>query len=46
MQDYKATQEVDQGALSMVQRMLCDFILKEIIDPKGCFYDPTADAAV
>jgi len=25
--------------------MLAEFILKEIIDPKGCFYDPTADAA-
>jgi hypothetical protein len=42
MQDYKATQEVDQGALRMVQRMLCDFILKEIIDPKGSFHDEPA----
>ncbi|KAG2619639.1 hypothetical protein PVAP13_3NG119202, partial [Panicum virgatum] len=42
--DYKATQEVDQGALRMVQRMLCDFILKEIIDPKGSFHDDPAHA--
>jgi len=45
MQDYKATQEVDQGALGMVQRMLCDVILKEIIDPKGSFHDEPAHAA-
>ena len=44
MQDYKATQKVDQGALRMVQGMLCDFILKEIIHPKGNFYDGPADA--
>ena len=45
MQDYKASKQVDQGALTMVQRMLCDFILKEIIDPKGSFHDDPADAA-
>ena len=45
MQDYKASKQVDQGALRMVQRMLCDFILKEIIDPKGSFYDDLAHAA-
>ncbi|KAG2641650.1 hypothetical protein PVAP13_2KG252758 [Panicum virgatum] len=45
MHDYKTSKEVDQGALRMVQWMLCDFILKEIIDPKGSFYDDPADAA-
>ena len=45
MQDYKPSKQADQAALKMVQGMLCEFILKEIIDPKGCFYDPTADAA-
>jgi len=45
MQDYKATIQVDQGALRMVQGMLYEFILKEIIDPKGNFYNGPADAA-
>ena len=45
MQDYKANTQTDQGALRMVQRMLCEFILKEIIDSKGNFYDGPADAA-
>ena len=37
--------QADQNALRMVQGMLAKFIVKQIIDPKGCFYDPTADAA-
>ncbi|RLN23704.1 hypothetical protein C2845_PM07G08400 [Panicum miliaceum] len=42
--DYKVpTRRADQGALRMVQGMLCEFILKEIIDPKGEFYDGPAD---
>ena len=46
MQDSKVpTRRADQGALSMVQGMLCEFIPKEIIDPKGNFYDGPADAA-
>jgi hypothetical protein len=45
MQDFKPSKQADQNALRMVQGMLAEFILKEIIDPKGCFYDPTADAA-
>ncbi|KAG2556910.1 hypothetical protein PVAP13_8NG211901 [Panicum virgatum] len=44
MQDYKASKHADQGALRMVQGMLCYFILKEIIHPKGNFYDGPADA--
>ena len=40
MQNYKPfTRLAHQGALRMVQGMLCEFILKEIIDPKGNFYD-------
>ena len=45
MQDYKATIQVDQGALRMIQGMLCEFILHEIINPKGNFYDVLADNA-
>ena len=45
MQDYKTSKQIDQRALRMVQGMLCEFILKEIIDPKGSFYDGPADAA-
>jgi len=45
MQDFKPSKQADQNALRMVQGMLAECILKEIIDPKGCFYDPTADAA-
>ena len=45
MQDFKPSKQADQNALRMVQGMLAEFILKEIIDPKGSFYDPTADAA-
>ena len=45
LQDYKPSKQADQAALSMVQGMLCEFILKEIIDPKGSFYDCRADAA-
>ena len=45
MQDYKASKHADQGALRIVQGMLCDFILKEIIHPKGNFYDGLADTA-
>jgi hypothetical protein len=45
MQDYKvSTGRADQGALRMVQGMLCEFILKEIIDPNGNFYDGPIDA--
>ena len=40
MQNYKTfTRQAHQGALRMVQGMLCEFILKEIIDTKGNFYD-------
>ena len=45
MQDYKPSKHADQAALRMVQGMLCEFILKEIIDPKGGFYDGPVDAA-
>ena len=45
MQDYKPSKQTDQGALRMVQGMLAEFILKEVIDPKGSFYDGPADAA-
>jgi len=40
MRDFKPSKQADQNALRMVQGMLAEFILKEIIDPKGCFYDP------
>ncbi|CAN6372954.1 unnamed protein product [Urochloa humidicola] len=43
--DYKPTKKVDKAALMMVQGMLCEFILKKIIDPKGDFYDSPAGAA-
>ena len=39
------TGQADEGALRMVQGMLCEFILKEIIDPKCNFYDGPTDAA-
>ena len=39
------TGKVDQGAMMMVQGMMWEFILKEIIDPKGEFYNGPADAA-
>ena len=39
------TGKADQGAMRMVQGMLCEFILKDIIDPKGEFYNGPADAA-
>ena len=45
MQDFKQSKQADQNALRMVQGMLAEFILKEIIDPKGSFYDCPADAA-
>ncbi|RLN30281.1 hypothetical protein C2845_PM05G19040 [Panicum miliaceum] len=42
--DYKVpTGWADQGALRMVQG-LCEFILKEIVDPKGEFYNGLADS--
>ena len=44
--DYKViTGKADQGAMMMVQGMMWEFILKEIIDPKGEFYNGPADAA-
>ncbi|CAL5078914.1 unnamed protein product [Urochloa decumbens] len=43
--DYKPTKKVDQAAPMMLQGMLGEFILKEIIDPKGDFYNGPADAA-
>jgi len=45
MQDYKPSKQIDQAGVRMIQVMLCEFILKEIIDPKGSFYDGPADAA-
>ena len=39
------TGKADQGAMRMVLGLLCEFILKEIIDPKGEFYNGSADAA-
>jgi len=36
------TGKADQGAMRMVLGLLCEFILKEIIDPKG----PKGDALV
>jgi len=45
MQDYNPSKQADQAALKMVQRMLFDFIRKEIIDPKGSFHDDPAHAA-
>ena len=45
MQDYKPSKHIDQAGLRMFQGVLCEFILKEIIDPKGSFYDGPADAA-
>ena len=39
------TGKADQGAMRMVLGLLCEFILKEIIDPKGEFYNGPADAA-
>ena len=44
MQDYKPSKQAYQNALRMVQGMLAEFILKEIIAPKGSFYDAAADA--
>ncbi|RLN30665.1 hypothetical protein C2845_PM05G13550 [Panicum miliaceum] len=42
--DYKVPiGRANQGALRMVQGMLCEFILKEIVDPKGKFFDGPAD---
>ena len=38
------TGKADQGAMMMVQGMMWEFILKEIIDPKGEFYNDPADA--
>ncbi|KAG2570900.1 hypothetical protein PVAP13_7KG031787 [Panicum virgatum] len=35
----------NQATIRMIQGMLCEFILKEIIDPKGSFYDGPADDA-
>ena len=45
MQDYKPSKQIDQAGLRMIEGMLYEFILKEIIDPKGSFYDGPADAA-
>ncbi|CAN6210253.1 unnamed protein product [Urochloa humidicola] len=42
--DYKPTKTFDEVALNMVQGMLVEFIVTEIIDPKGDFYDGQANA--
>ncbi|CAN6338265.1 unnamed protein product [Urochloa humidicola] len=36
--DYKPTKTFDEVALNMVQGMLVEFIVTDIIDPKGDFY--------
>ncbi|CAO2206191.1 unnamed protein product [Urochloa humidicola] len=42
--DYKPTETFDEVALNMVQGMLVEFIVIEIIDTKGEFYDGQANA--
>ncbi|CAN6234353.1 unnamed protein product [Urochloa humidicola] len=41
--DYKPTKTFDEVALNMVQGMLVEFIVTEIINPKGEFYDGQAN---
>lgn len=45
LQDFKAAQKVTKEELKPIWDMLCDFILKETLNPKGKFYsDPKGDA--
>jgi hypothetical protein len=38
LQDFKAALTVSIEDLKPVREMLCEFILKETLDPKGNFY--------
>ncbi|CAN6203347.1 unnamed protein product [Urochloa humidicola] len=42
--DYKPAKTFGEAELKMVQGMLAEFIVTEIIDPKGEFYDGQANA--
>ena len=39
MQDFKPAETIDIAALKEVQETFSDYILKEIINPEGKFYD-------
>ncbi|CAN6381332.1 unnamed protein product [Urochloa humidicola] len=42
--DYKPAKTFGEAELKMVQGMLAEFIVLQILDPKGEFYDGQANA--